>query len=144
MSDDVLELTPPRALSKRAQAARRKATARLVKMHGRYGHGEPGVKCGGCAHLVSGGGGSDRTFWKCELYGNTRSEASDWRKRWPACGQSIEAKAGRPVPHPRGAREVPRGTGQSGRGNGARQAYEIYTSVPPSVQKFNTPNARGE
>lgn len=87
MSDDVLELTPPRALSKRAQAARRKATARLVKMHGRYGHGEPGVKCGGCAHLVSGGGGSDRTFWKYELYGNTRSEASDWRKRWPACGQ---------------------------------------------------------
>lgn len=42
-------------------------------------------KCGDCDHFVE---YNYRTkhLKKCECYGCTRSEASDWAKKWQACG----------------------------------------------------------
>lgn len=42
-------------------------------------------KCGDCKHFVQ-GRYRDLNLKKCEIYGLTHSEASDWAKRWQACG----------------------------------------------------------
>ena len=52
-------------------------------MHELFGTA-PG-RCGECDHLVE-GRYHDRMLRKCEVYGLTHSEASDWAKRWAACG----------------------------------------------------------
>lgn len=57
----------------------------LAQMHARFGHGADAVTCGTCQHLVKVTHGS-RAYWKCRRYGVTRSEHSDWRKKWAACG----------------------------------------------------------
>lgn len=57
---------------------------RIVVMHARHGRAAKGV-CGECRHLLR--VGYTRTYFKCELFGKSSSQASDWRKRWPACGQ---------------------------------------------------------
>ena len=44
-----------------------------------------GNKCKGCAHLKT-FRYHDKTYCKCEVYGITRSEASDWRQKYDACG----------------------------------------------------------
>ena len=40
--------------------------------------------CKGCSHLI-GGKYHDRQYYKCEVYGMTHSEATDWRRSWQAC-----------------------------------------------------------
>ena len=45
----------------------------------------PGQTCGTCSNFVS-GRYHTRTLRKCSVYGLTHSEASDWAKRWEACG----------------------------------------------------------
>lgn len=40
--------------------------------------------CADCEHLIR--KVYDRTYYKCEVYGDSNSEATDWRKSWPACG----------------------------------------------------------
>ena len=42
-------------------------------------------RCGDCFHFVQGQYRS-KVLRKCEVYGFTHSEASDWAKRWTACG----------------------------------------------------------
>ena len=42
-----------------------------------------GHTCKECSNLVEGGW---EGFWKCKVYGVTHSEASDWRKKFVACG----------------------------------------------------------
>lgn len=55
--------------------------ALMYKFFGkRYGH-----TCGECRNLVK-GRYHDRILTKCEVYGLTHSEASDWAGRWQACG----------------------------------------------------------
>lgn len=39
-----------------------------------------GKCCSECSHLVK------ERFYKCEVYGISRSEATDWAKSWTACG----------------------------------------------------------
>lgn len=58
----------------------------LLKMHGRLGRAKNGEQCGGCVHLVTEESPSRRRFFKCQRYGRSRSQATDWRKKWPACG----------------------------------------------------------
>ena len=57
---------------------------KLAAMHSRFG-AYSGI-CKDCIHLrrvVP----TSRVCYKCELYGNTSSEATDWRLSWLACGQ---------------------------------------------------------
>lgn len=42
-------------------------------------------KCEECQHLIK-GRYNTQFFRKCCVYGATHSEASDWRKKWVACG----------------------------------------------------------
>ncbi len=57
---------------------------KIDAMH--YHHGtSPGNKCRDCCNLV-GGEYHDKHYYKCEAYGLTHSEASDWRLRYDACG----------------------------------------------------------
>lgn len=52
-------------------------------MHKLFGE-LPDRKCKDCSHLAS--YTANRKYYKCECYGNTSSEASDWRLKWTACG----------------------------------------------------------
>ena len=57
----------------------------IGQMHGRHGHGPEGATCGTCKHLRA--KQYTNTYFKCLLYGDTGGPASDWRKKWPACGR---------------------------------------------------------
>lgn len=59
---------------------------RLIDMHAMYGHGPEDKTCGQCAHLSEYQPGNAK-FFKCNVSGPTRSSASDWRKKWEACGR---------------------------------------------------------
>lgn len=59
------------------------AVRKINLMHQMFG--TAAGKCGDCEHLVE-GRYNDRMLRKCEVYGLTHSEASDWAKRWNACG----------------------------------------------------------
>lgn len=58
----------------------------LIAMHSTHGHGPVEAKCGQCTHLHQHQVGYSR-FFKCHIYGRTGSNASDWRKKWEACGR---------------------------------------------------------
>jgi hypothetical protein len=72
--------------STRTEHARRSAVRRLAKMHTLYGHGPEGQTCRDCINLVR-TKPHDTGYFKCRLYGFSRSEASDWRQKWAACGR---------------------------------------------------------
>ena len=71
------------------------ALRKLALMHQKFGRCE-GHICGECSNLIS-GCYRGRTLRKCEVYGLTHSEASDWAKRWVACGMLNRIYAGRPI-----------------------------------------------
>lgn len=48
-------------------------------MHKFFGSGNPSDKCKDCKNLVG------HTWYKCRIYGETSSAASDWRKKWNSC-----------------------------------------------------------
>lgn len=52
-------------------------------MHNFFGSGHPSDKCGDCENLVK--HVANRTYYKCSVYGESRSEATDWRKKWNSC-----------------------------------------------------------
>jgi hypothetical protein len=62
----------------------------LRTMHMRYGATE-GRSCGECCHFYK--RRYSKVYFKCELYSDSKSEASDWRKKWQACGKFAEAPA---------------------------------------------------
>ena len=41
-------------------------------------------RCGECPHFIR--KVWDRTYHKCRVYGNSNSEATDWRVNYQACG----------------------------------------------------------
>lgn len=52
-------------------------------MHREFGF-SPGNKCKTCDNLIV--QQANRRYYKCEVYGATDSEASDWRLSYDACG----------------------------------------------------------
>ena len=71
---------------------------KIFAMHKRFG--ECGsCRCKDCSHLIS-GKYHDRTYHKCELYGLSHGESTDWRLSYVACGQfnaEIDLDLWRPV-----------------------------------------------
>lgn len=59
-------------------------TRKIEAMHRRFGESE-GLTCKCFKHLIS-GRYHDKVYHKCELYGMTHSEATDWRLSYTACG----------------------------------------------------------
>ena len=49
-----------------------------------------GKRCADCPHLLM--HVWNKRYYKCEIYGNSHSEATDWRLKWQACGM-IEREA---------------------------------------------------
>ena len=68
---------------------------KLELMHNQFGRCD-GHTCGECSNFVS-GRYHDKMLRKCGVYGLTHSEASDWAKRWAACGMFCKEYTGRPV-----------------------------------------------
>lgn len=51
--------------------------------------------CKDCCHLVS--YTASKTWYKCECYGISNSEGTDWRLKWTACGLINQDYDGNPV-----------------------------------------------
>ena len=66
---------------------------KIDEMHRRFGV-LPDKRCEDCSNLIKGYCGN--TFVrKCTVYGATHSEASDWRKKYVACGMYDKEWSGR-------------------------------------------------
>lgn len=59
------------------------AKSKIELMYEHFGYGEG--YCRDCVHFKS-GRYHDKTLQKCEVYGMTHSEATDWRQKYMACG----------------------------------------------------------
>lgn len=76
-----------------------------------------GERCGDCSNLVE--RMYDKKYFKCRHYSLSSSEASDWRKKWSACGLFNKEYDGRKgvwfVKHaPRPKDDIPECEGQEG------------------------------
>lgn len=58
---------------------------KIGAMHIMFGSCD-GHICGECSNLMT-RKYHGKTLRKCRLYGVSHSEATDWAKRWPACGK---------------------------------------------------------
>jgi hypothetical protein len=67
---------------------------KIDAMHQRFGKLD-GKQCRDCSNFVV--HWMSRNFQKCSVYGDTCSEASDWRQKWTACGQFGKEYTGRCV-----------------------------------------------
>lgn len=56
---------------------------------------QPDAKCRDCAHLIA--NMKNRKHFKCECYGDTACESTDWRLKYDACGLFNKAYTGIPV-----------------------------------------------
>ena len=68
------------------------ALRKIDLMHRHFGKTD-GHCCRECSNLTEGNWGHK----KCRVYGNTSSEASDWAKRWQACGMFNKPYTGGPI-----------------------------------------------
>ncbi len=68
---------------------------KIVLMHKMFGKCE-GHTCGECSNLIE-GYYHDKKLRKCLVYGATHSEASDWAKRYVACGKFNTEYDGTPI-----------------------------------------------
>ena len=59
-------------------------TRKIDEMHRRFGI-RPDKRCEDCSNLIK-GRYHGMYLRKCTVYGATHSEASDWRKKYVACG----------------------------------------------------------
>lgn len=71
------------------------AIRKIDLMHQQFGVFD-GHACRECSNLVK-GRYHDRILTKCQVYGLTHSEASDWAGRWLACGMFNREYTGCPV-----------------------------------------------
>ena len=71
------------------------AIRKIHLMHKFFGLCE-GHACRECSNLVE-EPYHGKMYRKCKVYGLTNSEASDWAKRWPACGMFNKTYKGRMV-----------------------------------------------
>lgn len=65
------------------------------RMYKRFGKLTDGRKCKDCDNLIK--SVANRTYYKCAIYGNTRSESSDWRISNLACGMMNREYRGTPI-----------------------------------------------
>ena len=65
------------------------------RMYSLFGH-IAGEKCRDCSNFLK-YKYHDRNIQKCEIYGDTRSSASDWTGKTDACGMFNRDYIGRPV-----------------------------------------------
>lgn len=63
-------------------------------MHREFGF-STGHKCQYCDNLIV--QQANRRYYKCEVYGITDSEASDWRLSYDACGMYNKVYNGNPI-----------------------------------------------
>lgn len=63
------------------------ADRKITAMHREYGK-DIAHKCADCPNLCihAAMSSTGRTHYKCRVYGESFSEATDWTKRWKACG----------------------------------------------------------
>jgi hypothetical protein len=90
MSDWSLTPEPvsPATRSKRTEDWHRRASVRRSDMRRKFGNGPEGTTCRDCVYLIRVRPGAN-SFLKCEKYGISGSDASDWRAKWPACGAYV-------------------------------------------------------
>lgn len=67
---------------------------KIELMHYCFGKDEK-HKCRDCDNLIK--QIYNRTYYKCSVYGETDSEASDWRLKYTACGMFNKEYNGRPI-----------------------------------------------
>lgn len=68
---------------------------KIDAMHERFGV-VPGERCENCTNLIK-GLYNTKFLRKCAVYGATHSEASDWRKKYVACGMFNREYNGNPI-----------------------------------------------
>ncbi len=66
------------------------ALRKIDLMHRQFGKCD-GHTCGECSNLT------EHCYYKCRVYGVTSSEASDWAKRWLACGLFNKPWGNKPI-----------------------------------------------
>ena len=72
------------------------AIRKIDLMHKLFGLSpNDGETCKTCQHLIE--VGNNRKYYKCFCYGNTHSEASDWRVGYRACGNYNRHYEGRKI-----------------------------------------------
>lgn len=59
------------------------AKRKIDLMHDMFGYGDG--RCGDCPHFEK-FHYRDHDYQKCNVYGITNSEATDWRQKWEGCG----------------------------------------------------------
>ena len=72
-----------------------KIERKIEAMHLRFGV-LPDKRCDNCANLIQGDYHGIH-LRKCTVYGATHSEATDWRKKYVACGMYDQEYHGRPI-----------------------------------------------
>lgn len=65
------------------------------RMYKQFGMITDGRRCKDCDNLIK--YVANRTHYKCAIYGNTRSESSDWRISNTACGMINREYRGTPI-----------------------------------------------
>lgn len=68
---------------------------KIERMHQMFGKDSKHI-CRECSNFLH-YDHHDRTVSKCEIYGDTRSSASDWNGRYTACGMFNEPYMGRNI-----------------------------------------------
>lgn len=68
---------------------------KIDAMHKLFGE-MPGKRCEDCKNLIQGDYRGVH-LRKCTVYGATHSEATDWRKKYTACGLYDQKYDGRPI-----------------------------------------------
>jgi len=72
------------------------ARKKIYRMYELFGHCENNEAiCKNCKHLTS--YTASRKWYKCECFGNSSSESTDWRIGWLACGLYNKPYDGKPV-----------------------------------------------
>ena len=69
---------------------------KISRMYRRFGESQSGKKCKDCSNLIRVERGNHRVS-KCLVYGDTFSEASDWKQSHMACGMINHEYDGRPI-----------------------------------------------
>lgn len=94
MRKEVNERTDSRCNSSHKRADRFVAAVKIDLMHQVFGYGNG--QCKDCQYFRSRNAGNRKVF-KCAVYGETGSEASDWRKKYKACGCQYRVHEGEPI-----------------------------------------------